>query len=102
MLLRIVSLLFSHLGAQKNSFGTSKLVCEEKGRKLSDVEGLRKALRSNTGRGMTYWLPYRKVTLTAWTWVNNDTYSNIIFIINIKNIIIEGKTMTSENMVKSK
>ena len=64
-------------GAQKNTFGTSNLVCRERGSRISDVKKLIEILQSQR-EGKTYWLPYRKETLAAWTWVNNNTYSKIM------------------------
>ena len=47
----------------------------ERGSRLLNVSDLREALRSETGREKTYWLPYRKESLKAWIWVNNNIHS---------------------------
>ena len=83
------------LGAQKNRFETSRLVCEDRGSRLSDVRGLKEALGLHNRSENTYWLPYRKERLRAWTWINNNTYSIFIII-----VIIVSKT-SSETLGKT-
>ena len=62
------------LGTQRHRFETADGICKDKNTKLADIQELNVELgRGEDGRA--YWLPYRKVRLSWWTWLNKTPYS---------------------------
>ena len=62
------------LDAQRHRFETADGICKDKNTRLADIRELNVELgRGEDGRA--YWLPYKKVRLSWWAWVNKIPYS---------------------------